>query len=141
MARDIEKRRAYNREYQRKLAKKNREERSRNHEFDSYGYKIVPNTWRNLAPEAHSRYATPEITSPLVKDVLRGKTVLVDYTMPFGQAKNHPFRMLYSYCNTRGYRLRVHIIDVVDKDEYRKILMWAVPIKPEKFPRQEEPAA
>lgn len=141
MPRDIEKRRAYQREYQRKLAKKRREERSRSAEFDNYSYKIVPNTWRNLAPEAHSRYATPEITSPLVQDILRGKTVLVDYTMPFGKAALHPFRALYSYCNTRGYRLRVHVIDVVDKEEYRKILMWAVPIKPEKYPRKEESAA
>lgn len=140
MARDMDRRRAYQREYQRNLAKKKREERSRSAEFDSFAYKIVPNSWRALVPEAHARYETPEIMSPLVQDILRGKTVLVDYTVPFGEAKSHPFRTLYSYFNTRGYRLRTHVIDVVEKGEYRKMLLWAVPIKAVKYPRNESAA-
>ena len=133
MARNMEKRREYQRDYQKKKYEEARATRPfLPSEFDKYEYKIVPNTWRNLVATPRMQQDTPEVMSPLVKDLLRGKTVFVDYTLPFGQS-HHPFRTLYSYFNTRGYRLRIHVLDVVEKEEYRKLLMWAEPVKPIKL--------
>lgn len=140
---DPEKRRAYLREYNRKRAKeqKKRYEKTREAEFDKYPYRIVSNTWRSLV-QPMSQYDLLEIDSPLVNDLWRGKTIFVDYTIPHGAYNSHPFRTLYSYFSIRGYRLRVHVVDLVDKEEYRKLLMWTEPIKPMKWvPKKEEESA
>ena len=129
--RNLEERRKYQREYQRKRWRekhKKTSELTRN-EFDQYAYKVVPNSWRELVPASARRekYETPEITSPLVRDILAGKTCYVDYFIPFGKS-DHPFRTLYSYFQARGYRLRVHIIDNVKDEEYRRLIMWCEPL-------------
>lgn len=138
--RDPEKRKAYLRNYQRTFYKKGVKKETTRAEFDNYSYRLVPSNWRSLVQQKE-KYVTPEVTSPIVKDLMRGKTVLVDYTLPHGAYNNHPFRTLYSYFSTRGYRLRVHVVDRVDKDEYRKLLLWAEPIKTVKYVEPEKESA
>jgi hypothetical protein len=99
-----------------------------NYAYMEYKYKVVPNTWR-AGIRTRDTYVRQEIDSPLVKDLLAGKTLFVDYQMPLERG-NNPFRTLYNYFATRGFKLRVHVYDDVKSNKYRRILMWAEPIKP-----------
>lgn len=95
-------------------------------EIDRYQYRIVPNSWREMAPRIAPR-VLQEIKSPIIADLMAGKTIFVDYEVT--EPQNIPYRRLYAYFQVRGYRLRIHVCDDVDADLYRRLLMWAEPIK------------
>lgn len=138
--RDKEKARKYQREWWRKRHKKTEEEPKRT-EFDQYSYRTVSSSWRDLVGETQRRqaYHLAEITSPLVIDLLKGKTCLVDYTVPYGSRGAHPFRTLYSYFQSRGLKLRVHMVDDTKNEKYRILLMWTEALKINRLPRQPYP--
>jgi hypothetical protein len=121
---DIEKRREYQRNYWRKR-NKGVVTRLPNANFDQFPYRVVPDTWRARV-KARDAYNTVGVHSPILKDLIEGKTVFVDYQMPLGQ-KDNPFRTLYGFFNARGYRLHIHVLDDVVKAEYRRVLIWADP--------------
>lgn len=131
--RDLQHRRKYQREHYRK----NRKPREpRETEFDKYDYRTVSSEWRNLVDKRQETYKPAEILSPLIIDILKGKTCLVDYSMPYGKF-NHPFRTLYSYFQSRGLRLRVHIVDDTKNEKYRILLMWAETLKVNRSPNRQ----
>ena len=98
--------------------------------IDNYEYRIVPNSWRNTVPYRERR-AMLEINSPLVYDLMRGKTLLVDIEL--GKRADHPYRHLYPYFTNRGFRFRAHMVDDVNNEKYRRLLLWIEPYKAEKF--------
>lgn len=122
MHKDPEKRREYAREYWRKSNNKGTTV-DRTPAFGDFPYRVVPKTWRDRVAK-RLPYHTEVIDSAMVRDLLGGKTILVDYEVPLGSS-SHPFRTLYSYFTARGMRLRIHIVDDLEKNEYRRLLMWA----------------
>lgn len=108
-----------------------------NYEIDAYSYRIVPNRWRELA-QYRERRALQEIDSPLVRDLMRGKTLFVDYETD--TRRSSPYRTLYNYFLARGYRFRVHIVDDTANEKYRRLLMWIEPVRPVKFVEEEKVA-
>lgn len=120
MARDREKARKYNKEYYDTHYKRSKEKDAAN--FDQYEYRSVGEEWRSVVDAKRDTYRT-EINSQLVKDLMAGKTLLVDYHMDYGQ-RDHPFRTLYSYFNARGMRFRVYTVDDTKNENYRILLMW-----------------
>jgi hypothetical protein len=98
--------------------------------YDKYPWRVVPDYWRKrvlpkkrgaLGKRPHS------LVSPLVTTLLEGKTVLVDYTMPYmerGRGIRAPYYNLYDYFSVRGYQLHVCTVDDALKGEYRKILLF-----------------
>lgn len=98
-----------------------------NYAYAEYNYKIVPNSWRT-GIKVRDTYLRQDIEAPMIRDLLNGKTLFVDYQIPVG-GRDHPFRTLYNYFAARGLKLRVHIYDDVKSNKYRRILMWAEPIK------------
>src|SRR5574339_272299 len=119
--RDPEKKRRYQREYWRRK-NKNRIDDPKRPEFDQFPYRTVDRSWRDLIPNKREAYHMAEITSPLILDLLKGKTCLVDYTVPFGSNQLGPFRTLYSYFQARGLKLRIHMIDDTKNEKYRILL-------------------
>lgn len=109
-----------------------------NYAYMEYDYKVVPDSWRKSV-QIRDTYVRQDIESPLVKDLLAGKTLFVDYQMQIGRREN-PFRTLYNYFATRGFKLRLHVYDDVKSNKYRRILMWAEPIKPATYTDKDEAA-
>jgi hypothetical protein len=122
---DPQKHREYQRAYWRKKNKGVTEIESTT-SYDQYTYRLVPKTWRKTV-NLREPYTLESSTSPLIMDLLAGKTLLIDYEAPLG-AKDNPFRTLYNYFSGRGYKLHTHITDDVDRGEYRKLLMWCEPL-------------
>lgn len=118
---DIQKRRKRNLEaYHRNKPPRKQSEA----DFSQYNYRTVERSWRTaVSDQKRPEYRTPEPNSPLIKDLLDGKTLLVDYEMPYA-GKQHPFRTLYGYFDRRGKRLRIHIVDDIQKEKFRILLMW-----------------
>jgi len=122
---DPTKKREYQRSYWRKK-NKGTTELFPNNSYDQYTYKTVPKSWRYTV-NPRRPYVLEDITSPLIVDLLAGKTLLVDYEAPLG-SRGNPFRTLYTFFSARGYKLHTHITDDVTRGEYRKLLMWCEPI-------------
>ncbi len=108
-------------------------------DYGKYEYRVVPNTWRSYVT-ARKEYTLADINEPLIQDLMAGKTLIVDYQVPHDSG-NHPFRTLYNYFYCRRKKLRVHIIDDVANNQYRRLLMWAEPLVFKKAPVKEEKAA
>jgi hypothetical protein len=90
-------------------------------DFD-FAYSKVPETYREFVtprPKKNLR----EVKNPLVLDLLAGKTLLLDASIPLGEADSS-LKTLYSFFNARGMRLRMHLFDYPDKDIWRGLLMW-----------------
>ena len=84
-------------------------------------YYIVPNSFRELASGRKKTSRKP--TEPIVEDLLSGKTVLLDVTVPYN-SESVPYRHLYTYFSSRGLRLRSAIVDMLDYNVNRGVLMW-----------------
>jgi hypothetical protein len=120
---DPKKHREYQRAYWRRRTK-GTEQPVPNNSYDQYTYKPVSRSWR-LTVTVREPYELDDISSPLVVDLLAGKTLLVDFEQPLG-SKHNPFRTLYTYFSARGYRLRSYI---TNDGEVRKLLMWCEPLR------------
>lgn len=98
--------------------------------YDKYPWRVVPDHWRKrVLPHKKGRLGKRphSLVSPLVTALLEGKTVLVDYTMPYMERSKHvraPYYNLYDYFAVRNYQLHVCTVDDAAKGEYRKILLW-----------------
>jgi hypothetical protein len=119
---DPQKHREYQRAYWRKK-NKGTEQPVSNNSFDQYTYKSVSRSWRQTVT-VREPYELDTISSPLIVDLLAGKTLLVDFEQPLG-SKENPFRTLYTYFQARGYRLRSY---TTIEEGVRKLLMWCEPL-------------
>lgn len=90
---------------------------------------VVPNNYRSRVVEKRTKNSRP-ITSPIIEAVISGKTVLIDAHLPIltrGIATTK-WKNLYASLSARGYKLRMHVMDVPEKEVFRGILVWAEPM-------------
>jgi hypothetical protein len=94
-----------------------------------YPYNVVPDSYRARVYR-WKRKNHQKITNPIIKDLLAGKTLLVDAQIPIHTKGGFPreFRSLYNTFSSRGYRLHCYMYDDVDRDIYRALIMWAEPL-------------
>lgn len=85
-------------------------------------YRIVPDHYRKRVSLKNKKNHKP-VKDPLIQDLLQGKTVFIEAKVQLGGRS--PFRTMYSFFSSRGYRLRMHKYDDLDKNVYGGILMWA----------------
>lgn len=86
-------------------------------------YMVVPKPYRD---KVHRRNLNRNFhpVEPMVKDLIAGKTLVIDAHVPLG-ANKLPYRNLYSTLAARGYRVRMYVIDDIDLDLYRAVIIWA----------------
>ncbi len=94
--------------------------------YDEDPFVVVPAEYRNrVFRKARRNYSTR--TSPLIDALINGHTVLVDANIPTGRTATK-YKNLHATMSARGYRLRTGIIDDIDRDIFRGVLMWAEPM-------------
>lgn len=89
-----------------------------------YEYTVVSNNYRKHIIRDFPKRNFQIGDQQVVKDLMAGKTLLIDAKVPYTEA-SRPFRRLYNHFNSRGYRLRIHLFDDIDLNIYRGVIVWA----------------
>ena len=86
----------------------------------SLTYRVVGKSWRKRVEPRKRKYLKP-ISNPMMVDLLRGKTILVDRD---SYIKENRFTAWYTIFLSRGYNLRNYEVDDISEDIYRARLLW-----------------
>lgn len=91
--------------------------------YEEIPYQIVSNALRGGVTHKRIQKNYTRKPSKIIEELMAGKTVLIDSSTKWGDS-TRPHKTLYNYFSARGRRLRMHLIDDMDIEVYRGILLW-----------------